>query len=131
MLIKFGVEKGSVIKGTLILVSILIVALAGIKIFGSFSAVGNVIQTGEAREFNVKAFRFAYTPNEIVVNKGDKVKIVLENVDTLHGMRIPDFGIGGNNVIEFVADKSGEFTWYCNNMCGTGHGSMSGKLVVK
>lgn len=129
-------EKGNAIKWTLVLVAVLVVGFGAMKIFGSFSATKNVVkdtvtQTGEVKEFNIKAFRFGYTPDEIVVNKGDKIKISIDNTDTLHGMRIPELGISGNNVVEFVADKSGEFIWYCNNMCGTGHGSMSGKLVVQ
>ncbi len=116
---------------------VLVVAVIGItNMFGSSSVTGNAVQdtttqTGELKEFNIKAFRFGYTPNEIVVNKGDRVKIIIDNTDTLHGMRIPKLEINGNDVVEFVADRAGEFVWYCNNMCGTGHREMSGKLIVK
>jgi len=79
----------------------------------------------------VKAFKFGYSPDVIEVNKGDKVKIIVENTDALHGMRIPDLGIKGNEVLEFTADKQGEFIWSCNNMCGEGHREMQGKLIVK
>lgn len=88
-------------------------------------------QTGKIKEFEIKAFRFGYTPNEIEVSEGDNVKIVIDNTDTLHGMRIPDLGVRGDNVIQFVANKKGEFNWYCNNVCGTGHQAMIGKLIVK
>ncbi len=83
------------------------------------------------KEFHVDAFRFDYSPNEITVNKGDRVKIIINNTDTIHGIRVPELGVSGNNVIELVADKAGEFTWYCNNMCGSGHMQMKGKLIVK
>ncbi len=129
-------KKENALRWILIFVAIVVVGFGAMKIFGSFSATGNVVldtttQTGEVKEFNVKAFRFGYTPDEIIVNKGDRVKIIIDNTDTLHGMRIPKLEINGNDVIEFVADQAGEFVWYCNNMCGTGHREMSGKLIVK
>jgi len=32
---------------------------------------------------------------------------------------------------EFVADKVGEFNFFCNVYCGEGHSEMGGKLVVR
>lgn len=94
------------------------------------SPTGNAVNS-QVKEFKVKAFRFGYTPDEITVNKGDKIRIVINNSDTRHGMRIPELGVSGNDSVEFVADKQGEFTWYCNSMCGSGHMQMRGKLIVK
>lgn len=82
------------------------------------------------KEFNIKAFRYAFNPNTITVNEGDKVKITINNSDTLHGINIPDLGVSGNDTLEFTASKKGEFTWYCNNYCGDSHSSMQGKLIV-
>lgn len=129
-------EKKNAAKGFLILVAVVILGFSAMKLFGSSSPTGDVVQdtmavAAEAKEFNVKAFRFGYTPSEIIVNKGDKVKMVIENTDTLHGVRIPELGISGNDIVEFVAEKQGEFTWYCNVMCGSGHMQMKGKLIVR
>jgi len=82
-------------------------------------------------EINVKAFRFGYEPNVINAKKGERIKININNTDILHGIRIPDLGLSGNEVLEFTADQVGEFTWYCANMCGQGHGSMQGKLTIE
>ena len=116
----------------LIIVGIIAILILTGVFFVKFKT-GNVVETKdlEVKEFNVKAFRFGYTPDVITVNKGDKVKINIENTDTLHGIRIPELNAKGNEVIEFTADKTGEFTWYCTNMCGEGHKAMSGKLIVK
>jgi len=115
-----------------ILVTIAVIAILLIAgIFVIKSSTGNTIKESEVKEFQVKAFRFGYSPDIIEVNKGDKVKIIIENTDTLHGIRIPDLGIKGKDVLEFTADKQGEFTWYCTNMCGQGHMQMQGKLIVK
>ena len=135
-------EKGNAIKWILILVAIVVVAFAGIKIFGSFSAKGNVVQdtiilTGEVKEFNIKAFQWGYEPDTITVNKGDRVKIIAESLDTPHGLAINEFGVNlyldglSSKTAEFVADKTGTFTFYCNIPCGSGHSSMRGRLIVK
>lgn len=115
---------------TAVVIGIVAILLVG-GIFALKSFTGNSIKENDVKEFTVKAFRFGYSPDLIEVNKGDKVKIIIENTDTLHGIRIPDLGIKGNNILEFTADKKGEFIWYCNNMCGGGHMQMQGKLVVK
>lgn len=118
--------KENAVKWILVLVAIVVIAFAGIKIVQSL-----VTPTGKVKEFEVKAFRFGFEPNEIVVNRGDKVKITINNTDTLHGIKIPELNISGDNAVEFVAGERGEFTWYCNNYCGSGHRHMSGKLIVK
>ncbi len=116
-------------KYIIIIGIIIILAIAGI--FALKSLTGKVVAQADTKEFTVKAFRFGYTPNAITVNKGDKVKIIIDNTDTLHGIRVPDLNIKGNDLIEFTADKIGEFDWYCANMCGKEHMQMKGKLIVK
>lgn len=108
---------------------VIILAIAGI--FAAKSFTGNVVAQSDAKEFTVNAFRFGYTPDTITVNKGDKVKIIINNTDTLHGIRIPDLNLKGNDLIEFTADKTGEFDWYCAVYCGEEHMKMKGKLIVK
>ena len=34
-------------------------------------------------------------------------------------------------LIEFIADKTGTFTFKCNVPCGSGHKTMAGTLIVK
>ena len=112
-----------------ILIGIIIIAIAGIFALKSFT--GKVVAESDAKEFTVKAFRFGYTPDTIIVDKGDKVKIIIDNTDTLHGIRIPELNLKGNDLIEFTAEKTGEFEWYCANMCGKEHIEMNGKLIVE
>lgn len=114
---------------TIIIVGIVAILLVS-SIFALKSFTGNVAKES-VKEFTVKAFRFGYSPDIIKVNMGDKVKLIIENTDTLHGIRIPDLAIRGDEVLEFTADKTGEFIWYCANMCGNEHMQMQGKLIVK
>lgn len=60
---------------------------------------------------------------ELVANVGDLVRITLINGDpTLHDLVIDEFGVATPEltqqdetyVVEFIADKPGEFTYYCN-----------------
>ncbi len=116
-----------------ILRGIIVIIAISAGIFISKSMTGNSVDNtlAETKEFTLNAFRFGYTPNTISINKGDKIKIIINNTDALHGIRIPDLNLKGNDFIEFTAEKTGEFDWYCANMCGKGHMEMKGKLIVK
>lgn len=93
--------------------------------------------TGKTVEIDMTAKKFEFDPSTITVNKGDKVKIKLTSTDVNHGIAIPEYGIsqkvdvGKTETIEFIADKSGEFTFFCNVFCGSGHKEMKGNLIVK
>lgn len=78
-----------------------------------------------------------FYPQTIVVLKGDKVKLILNNTDEMdHGFAIDALGIsqtvqaGQTITIEFVADTAGVFTFYCTFPCGPGHSQMTGQLIV-
>lgn len=121
-------DKNNSMKKIIIAIGILVLVAAGI--FAAKSFTGNVIKDN-VKEFTINATRFQYNPSTITVNTGDKVRIKINNIDTIHGIRIPDLGIKANDVLEFTADRQGEFAWYCTNMCGEGHRDMQGKLIVK
>ncbi len=115
-----------------IIIGVIVLAvIVGVVLLVNSKTTGNAIKRDDAKVFSVSAFRFGYTPDLIQVSKGDRVRIEIENTDTLHGIRIPELNLKGNEVIEFTADKTGEFVWYCTNMCGEGHMTMKGKLVVR
>ena len=89
------------------------------------------------RVITATAFKYNFDPNPIVVNQGERVKIIMTSTDVPHGFLLPDYNIdvplspGRPTTIEFVADKQGTFKFLCSVVCGSGHGSMKGKLVVK
>ena len=98
--------------------------------------VQNVEETGETKEFNMIANNWDFIPNEIEVNLGDRVVLHVESVEGNHGIALFDFGVNeflsqGEAVdIEFLADKQGTFSFFCNIPCGSGHGNMGGQLIV-
>ncbi len=110
---------------------ILIIVLLGIFALSNFkNNTGNSIREN-VKEITLQATRFQYSPEVINVGKGDRVIINVENIDTLHGIRIPDFNVRDENRVEFIADKTGEFYFYCAVFCGEEHKEMKGKLIVK
>jgi cytochrome c oxidase subunit 2 len=63
--------------------------------------------------------------------------LYLTSRDVTHGFAIPEYDIvvkiepGKTTPVSFIADKEGEFTFYCSIFCGVGHSQVEGKLVVK
>ncbi|GAA4715068.1 cupredoxin domain-containing protein [Brevibacillus fulvus] len=86
-----------------------------------------------AQEITLNAKNFEFDQKEIHVKKGDKVKLTLANSEGMHGIEIPDFNVNiqGDGSAEFTADKAGEFEFKCSVMCGAGHDTMTGKLIVE
>ncbi len=73
------------------------------------------------RDFVFTASDFKYSLSEIMVTKGDVVRIVLQNIDGTHDLRIDEFNVatrmlkvGEEQMVEFVADKTGRFEFYCS-----------------
>jgi cytochrome c oxidase subunit 2 len=89
--------------------------------------------TGKTVEITVTAKSFEFDKKEIDVQAGDQVVIHLVNADGAHGFAIDEFGVNlkGGETATFVANKKGEFQYYCSLMCGVGHDKMIGKLVVQ
>ncbi len=93
--------------------------------------------TGQVVEIDMTAKQWEFIPSVITVNQGDLVRIKATSVDVPHGFALPEFGVseyldpGQEVTIEFVADKKGTFTFFCNVACGQGHSQMRGTLIVQ
>src|SRR5438045_184326 len=48
---------------------------------------------GQVREVTVEGSSFKFAPNQITVNKGDKVKVTFKNVGGVHDFVLPDFNV--------------------------------------
>lgn len=74
----------------------------------------------------------------IRVKKGDRVVFKLKSSDVVHGFSLKELGIfiaegippGKVQMVSFVADREGTFTFSCNAICGPNHEKMQGTLVV-
>ncbi|WP_320047961.1 cupredoxin domain-containing protein [uncultured Ilyobacter sp.] len=97
--------------------------------------IGEIIDG--ARVIEVEAYRFAFEPDYIVVNAGEKVTLNFTTRDVTHGFMIEKMGIDVNinpgeiSTIEFTPEKSGIYKFRCSVPCGSGHKAMVGYLIVK
>lgn len=93
--------------------------------------------TGAVKTFNVIGTPFAFSLSEIKVKKGDTVKIVFTNQQGTHDWVIDEFNArtavlqaGKTQTIQFVANKTGTFEYYCS--VGTHRQmGMKGNLIVE
>lgn len=89
---------------------------------------------GGEQTITVKATNFKFDQPEIHVKQGDKVTIKLVDEAGMHGFALPDYKVDikeNNGTASFTADKAGEYPYNCSIVCGSGHTSMVGKLVVE
>lgn len=84
----------------------------------------------ESVEIKLDARRYFYNPRAITVKKGQRVKITVNNIDTLHGISLPDFGVSDKDSVEFVANRTGDFIFRCIVDCGEDHMAMIGILTI-
>lgn len=92
-------------------------------------------------EFRVAIHIFeegGFQPRQIVVQRGQKVRLVLTSYDVTHSFQLLDYGVdtgpifpGTPHVVEFVADRAGTFPFQCNVRCSPLHRNMVGQLIVK
>jgi plastocyanin len=73
------------------------------------------------KEFTVTGGNFEFTPATMEVKKGDTVRITFVNVEGFHDFVIDEFDVatkqiqgGAEEVVEFVADETGSFEYYCS-----------------
>lgn len=72
----------------------------------------------------------------ITAHKGQRVIIELRTLDITHGFAIDEYDIrvyippGETVTVNFIADREGTFTYYCNVFCGVGHAHMRGIFQV-
>jgi len=79
-----------------------------------------------------------FDPARIVVKRGQRVKIRILAEDVTHGFQLLHFGVdagavktGTTKVVEFTADRAGEFPFYCSVRCSPLHMALMGTLVVE
>ncbi len=91
------------------------------------NAIGFANSNGPLKEFSMTSYTDVingqYKPNfsikDITVNKGDRVRIKITEISGNHDFKINEFGVytvtdlNKEAVVEFVADKQGDFVYYC------------------
>lgn len=91
----------------------------------------------EVKEFKITAKKYSFEPKIIEVNKGDKVRLIINSADVAHSIVIPEYeineriNVGQTVTVEFIADTVGSFSSFCSVYCGSGHGEMKGEIIVR
>jgi nitrosocyanin len=99
---------------------------------------GEEIAPLTAKEFTVEAFEYTFDPLRLSVKKGSRVKITIKNTGSIvHNFVIDEFNVssgdlnpGESAVVEFTADQSGSFAYYCS-IPGHRDLGMEGKITVE
>ena len=118
---------------------LLVVALglSGATLGGALLAQAQTNNANQEQVIKIVARRFAYTPNEIVLKKGQPVVLEFTSIDFVHGFKIPELNIradlppGKVTRIRLTPDKAGVYDFLCDNFCGSEHEEMSGRIIVK
>ena len=93
--------------------------------------------SGTRRELAVSGRRYEFTPDRIVVDQNDLVKISFTAEDIPHSFTVDAYriakraGAGQTVTFEFRADQAGTFPFYCNLAIDEGCRKMHGELVVR
>ena len=88
------------------------------------------------KTISVVAKKFEYLPSEIRLKVGEPVILELISEDIVMGFNIPDLKTradiipGVKTRVSITPDKIGEFPFYCDIFCGSGHEDMTGVIIV-
>ncbi len=94
------------------------------------------------RTIHIKSYQFYFEPELIIVNKGEKIKLIVEAIDVPHGFEIEGFDIPDYDIdtrirpgipltLEFEANEKGVWEFICSVYCGFGHSVMKGIFVIR
>jgi len=100
-----------------------------------------VTRDGNNVTVKMTVIRSHFTPEHVEIKAGDHVTWTLTSLerarDATHGFAIPYYGInasiepGESITVEFEANKSGVFSWYCTEFCSALHLEMMGYLMIE
>ncbi len=100
-----------------------------------------VTRDGKNVTIDMTLVRSHFTPERVEVREGDHVTWNLTNLerseDATHGFALPGYNVnlsleaGETATIEFVADNTGVFSYYCTEFCSALHLEMAGYFLVK
>jgi cytochrome c oxidase subunit 2 len=85
---------------------------------------------GPARTIEVVARRFAFTPAEITVKRGETIDLKVTSEDVPHALVVKALHIrvevsrSHPGEVTFVPTQTGDFQGRCGRFCGSGHGRM-------
>ena len=94
------------------------------------------VHSEDAKIIKVSARRYEFSPSEITLKKGVPVVLQLSTEDRSHGFYAPSLNLRADILPGKVAElkvtpqKTGDFDFFCDIFCGSGHESMLGKIKI-
>ena len=84
-------------------------------------------------QVNIEASNWKFNQEVFEVNAGEEFTINFSSTEGYHGIGIQglDVEIEKEGSKTLKVDEPGEYTIFCNILCGPDHGKMIAKLVVK
>ena len=85
----------------------------------------------------IRAKRFAFSPDKITLKKGQTVKLRLHSEDVTHGFFLrplkldEEIPAGQTTDVIVTPKEAGTFTTICDHFCGANHGNMNMTIVVE
>ena len=90
-----------------------------------------------AKVVAITAKRFGFTPDHIVLKRGEPVTLRLTSQDVTHGffvrpLKVDELIEPGKTVdVKVDPQTAGTFTVICHHFCGAGHGNMKMTITVE
>lgn len=85
-------------------------------------------------ELIITATNYSFDQKEYHLKKGVPVKIIFKNESGNHGILVPELELrldASTSSQVVVPEEAGTFEMTCAIMCGSGHSSMSAKVIVE
>jgi len=100
-----------------------------------------IVRNGKDVDVYMTVIRSHFVPDRLELNQGDRVHLHITNVeraqDATHGFALSAHNInlsmdpGASVNVDFVADRTGVFPFYCSEFCSALHMEMMGYMTVK
>ena len=96
-----------------------------------FSSAQCIATQDPGRTIEIHLHRYAFSPSEITVRKGETVRLKLVSDDVTHSLLVKDLGInqivskGKPAEVTITPKQAGDFHGQCGRFCGSGHGQMA------
>ncbi|HUN87942.1 MAG TPA: cupredoxin domain-containing protein [Terriglobales bacterium] len=90
----------------------------------------------QPKVIEITAKRFAFSPDNLTLKKGEPVVLRLTTADVTHGffsreIKVDELIEPGKPVqVTVTPQKAGTFTVICHHFCGAGHGNMKMTVTV-
>ena len=90
------------------------------------------------RTIDVALSHDAFSPERIEARRGEKIRLNVTSTDGAQGFQIKELGLdaripaGARAVtLDFTPTEAGTFEITCGKYCGSGHGHINARLVVR